>query len=70
MASTQRTPALSDEQLELLRRASREGYFKVPRTTTLNDLAASQGISDREASERLREGLDVLLTETVTDVSE
>lgn len=58
-------PELSDEQRELLERALREGYFEVPRRTTLVSLAEKQGISDVEASEHLRDGVDAALRNAV-----
>ncbi|MFB6189905.1 MAG: helix-turn-helix domain-containing protein [Halapricum sp.] len=60
-----RNPELSDEQRELLKRAVREGYFEVPRRTTLVSLAEKQGVSDVEASEQLRDGIDGVLRNTV-----
>ena len=58
---------LSDKQRELLESATNEGYFKVPRETSLAELARAYGMSDQEASEQLRHGLDVLIRETLLD---
>lgn len=54
---------MTDTQHELLQHAVREGYFSVPRQITLVDLATACDMSDREASEQLRRGLDVLVRE-------
>jgi hypothetical protein len=51
---------LTDPQRDLLRSAVCEGYFEIPREITLVDLAERHGLSDREASEEIRRGLDVL----------
>jgi predicted DNA binding protein len=61
------TDDLTDDQRTLLRNAVREGYFRVPREVTLNDLAAAHGLSDREASERLRRGLARVARDVVED---
>lgn len=53
------TPDLADSQGDLLRSAVQEGYFEVPRRVSLVELAEKHGISDREASERMRRGLAV-----------
>lgn len=55
------------EQDDLLRSAVQEGYFKVPRETTLVELANQYDISDQEASEQLRRQLDALAREAVFD---
>lgn len=52
-------------QRDLLRSAIREGYFRVPREIPLVDLADHHGLSDREASEEIRRGLDVLLSDAM-----
>ena len=54
---------LSDQQRETLRRAFELGYFAVPRETTLQGLAAELDISDTAASQRIRRGLQTLLTD-------
>lgn len=61
---------LTDQQEELLRAALREGYFSVPRHTTLVTLAEQQGISDKEASRELRTGVATVLSEMVDDDSQ
>ncbi|MDX1745930.1 MAG: helix-turn-helix domain-containing protein [Halobacteriales archaeon] len=60
-----RRGALTDTQSDLLRRAVREGYFRVPREVTLVDLATACEISDREASQQLRLVLDVLVRDAM-----
>lgn len=56
---------LSNEQRELLESAAQSGYFEVPRKTSLVELARKHGMSDQEASEQLRHGLDVLVRKDV-----
>ena len=53
---------------EFLTTAVERGYFRVPRQTTLVDLADAHDISDVEASERLRTGIDVALREYLDEV--
>lgn len=53
--------SLTETQRTLLRSAVQEGYFKIPRETTLLSLADSHDMSDREVSEEIRAGLDTLL---------
>ena len=59
--------SLTETQRALLQSAVRAGYFKMPREISLVDLAAKQGMSDREASEELRLGLDVVVRESVLE---
>jgi predicted DNA binding protein len=47
---------LTTHQREALRLAHEEGYFGIPRGTTLGDIAAELDISNQAASERLRRG--------------
>lgn len=68
MSSKRQHPSdLTEDQRELLQNAVREGYFKVPREVTLVELAETHGLSDREASERIRHGLDVLVRDATLD---
>lgn len=60
--STQLTP----EQYEVLRLALHEGFFAVPRETSLAELADRVGISDTAVSQRLRRGLTTMLQRTLT----
>lgn len=52
---------LTEEQRETLRRAADRGYYDVPRTCTVMDLAEEFGISDQAVSERLRRGAKRLI---------
>lgn len=58
---------LSDTQRQLVESAVNEGYFEVPRQTTLVDIAAEQNLSDVEASRELRQAIDVILTEALRE---
>lgn len=52
---------LTDVQRETLAAALERGYFAVPRTATLEDLAAEFGVSDTAISQRIRRGVASLL---------
>jgi hypothetical protein len=52
---------LTHAQWEVLNAANREGYFDVPRRTSLTELATSLDLSRQAASERLRRGLGTVL---------
>jgi predicted DNA binding protein len=52
---------------EFVRSAVERGYFEVPRRTTLQALADEYGISDVEASKRLRTELDAILRESLDE---
>jgi len=52
---------LTDVQRETLAAALERGYFAVPRTATLEDLAAEFGVSDTAISQRIRRGVAGLL---------
>lgn len=56
---------LSPEQRRALVTAEREGYFEVPRQTSLDELGAELDISGQSASERLRRGVSALVTNTL-----
>ncbi|MFC7131811.1 MULTISPECIES: helix-turn-helix domain-containing protein [Salinibaculum] len=58
----------SDTDTELLTTAVERGYFKVPRQTSLGDIAEAHDMSDVEASERLRTELDRVLREHLDGV--
>jgi hypothetical protein len=58
---------LTDIQRETLTAALEAGYFAVPRTATLQDLADEFGVSDTAISQRIRRGVARLLT---TELSE
>lgn len=55
-------PKLTDAQREALLLAWERGYFEVPRGTDLMALAAELGLSDSAVSQRLRRGIDRILT--------
>lgn len=58
-----RGPTLTEEQREALTLALAEGYFAVPRRITLVELAERLGVSDSAASQRIRRGLNNLLSD-------
>lgn len=60
---------LTSFQRELLVAAFENGYFEVPRGTTMADLADRFDISDQAASERLRRGLSNLLDDGRFDLA-
>lgn len=59
---------LSSKQQTALQEAVTRGYYTVPRTITLEDLAGELDISRQAASERLRRGSHLLITNTVGHV--
>lgn len=56
---------LTEPQREAVEIAARDGYFAVPRGTSLEAIGAELGISDQAAGERLRRGIDRVLAATV-----
>jgi len=60
---------LSEKQAETLREARAAGYFQVPRKTDLETLAGRLGVSEQAVSERIRRGLDTVLSETVDEIA-
>lgn len=56
---------LTDCQHEALRTAYEMGYFEIPRTTSLDDVATELGITASSLSERLRRAQTQLLERTV-----
>ncbi|WP_323172549.1 helix-turn-helix domain-containing protein [Natrialba sp. PRR66] len=58
---------LTAHQREALLTALERGYFEVPRTVTLSELAAELDISDQALSARLRRGQANLLWNTLSD---
>lgn len=58
---------ITRRQYDALRAAFREGYFEVPRETTLAELADELGISDQALSARLRRGHANILRNTIGD---
>lgn len=51
-----RTSDLTDEQFRTVQSALEEGYYQIPRETTLSDLSEELGVSHQALSERLRRG--------------
>jgi len=58
---------LTDAQREAVRAAHRMGYFEIPRTATLDDVAAELGISASSLSERLRRAQTHLVETHIDD---
>lgn len=56
---------LTGPQREALIRAVRDGYYSIPRTCTTQDLAEAFDISDQAVTERLRRGINTLVTNTL-----
>lgn len=63
------TSLMTDAQQALVERAYDEGYFDIPRETTLADLADQVGLSDQAVNERLRRGLEALIEGTIKSPS-
>ena len=61
----QSTFGLTESQRETLVLAQREGYFEVPRDTSLSQLADRLNVSANSLSERLRRGCDALVRRTL-----
>lgn len=55
---------LTSDQRRTLQVAHEKGYFEVPRRTSLSDLSEYFGVSRQAVSQRLRRGLNNLLTDT------
>lgn len=64
--SRQREFGLTPEQYETLVTALREGYFTVPRTISIEELANELGISSNATSQRLRRATGNLVRNTLT----
>lgn len=56
--------SISERQRDAVLSALDGGYFEVPRRSTIEDLAASEGISDTAFSQRLRRGLSAVLEDS------
>jgi predicted DNA binding protein len=56
---------LTSDQLEAIRLAFDEGYFDIPRQTTMTDMGDELGISRQAVSNRLRRGIVQLLDHTI-----
>lgn len=64
---TQGQADLTPSQHEVLLAAIEGGYFEVPRETTLVELGEELDISDSAASQRLRRGLETLVSASVSE---
>lgn len=56
---------LTTSQHEALIKAYQQGYFEVPRNTSMKSLADDFGISDSALSQRIRRGTSALIAETL-----
>lgn len=56
---------LTPDQHDALVTAVTEGYYRIPRTTSTDELATRFGISDQAVTERLRRGIDNLVRESL-----
>lgn len=56
---------LTGDQFEAMRLAFDEGYFEIPRQTTLTELGEELGISRQAVSNRLRRGMAQLFVQTI-----
>lgn len=57
----QRRYGLTPEQYEALVAADNEGYFSIPRTTSVEEIGAALDISANAVSERIRRGCETLI---------
>jgi hypothetical protein len=55
------TPGLTHKQRDALLIALEQGYFSIPRQTSMAEIATQLGISEQSASERIRRGTETLL---------
>lgn len=58
---------LDDSQRAILETAVEQGYFDVPRRTTIVDIADEHDVSDVEASQQLRAAIDTVLRDQLLD---
>lgn len=56
---------LTDSQYRVLELAARRGFYEVPRTVTLQELAEELGVSHQALSEQLRRGTGALVEDTI-----
>lgn len=61
MPSTEPPYSLTSDQYETIRRAYLDGYFDVPKETTLADIADTFDVTHQAVSERLRRGMAAVL---------
>lgn len=62
---TDAADALTEKQHEVLRRAYEDGYFAVPKETSLDAIGANLGVSKQAVSGRLNRGLNNVLGSTL-----
>lgn len=60
---------LTTEQRQALLLAVQNGYFAIPRETTLDDIADVLGISSQATSERVRRGADTVLRKALVGLA-
>jgi predicted DNA binding protein len=60
---------LTDAQRRTLYQAVKDGYFEVPRRTTLSEVGDKLGITEQSVSENLRRGADRVLKEVLFNPS-
>ena len=60
---------LSPEQYEVLATAHENGYWRIPRGVEQGEIADRVGISPNAASQRMRRGLDTVVSRVVADES-
>ena len=58
---------ITDQQRTAILTAYQNGYWEVPRKTTLADLAEKLSISDNSVSQRIRRGISTLVKESLVD---
>jgi hypothetical protein len=61
---------LTTAQYETLLTALRDGYFSIPRGSSLGEIADELDVSSQAASERLRRGMKTLVRATLADADE
>lgn len=66
-SGTHKASNLTEKQREILYLARERGYFAIPRSVTLSELSDELDISTVSAGERLRRGLDNLLSSTLLE---
>jgi hypothetical protein len=74
-AEVRRLRTVPDDRPELLTPVQRrtlvvaieQGYFEIPRQSTLDDLAADLGVSKQAVSERLRRALGAVAVDAVDE---
>lgn len=64
-----RTSQMTEKQCEAVTAAFEEGFFEVPRRTTLGELAEGFGISEQALSKRIRRGVHAMLSENLHHTS-